>query len=190
MIEKTAFLFAAYILGSVPFGLYLSKLFGAGDIRQKGSGNTGATNAARVGGAKLGAVTLLFDAGKAILAICFAQQLFGAEFGYYTFLAVVLGHCYSVFLKFGGGKGVATLFGGLFASNWMLGLLAAVTWLMVYFITKISGLSALCMLFVTACAGFFILSQTGYIVIVILAIIITIRHKKNIQLLVKGENNG
>ena len=133
--------FVGYLLGSIPFGLLLTRLAGAGDIRKIGSGNIGATNVLRTGRKDLALATLLLDGGKAAIAILIAYllgwrpEIAGA--------AAFFGHCYPVWLKFKGGKGVATFFGGLFALHAPAGLFAAVVWLGSAFITSYSSLSAL-----------------------------------------------
>ena len=128
-----------YLLGSIPFGLLLTRMFGAGDIRNIGSGNIGATNVLRTGRKGLAAATLLLDAGKGAAAVLVAWQ-------YATLFAVALagvgaliGHCYPLWLKFRGGKGVATMLGVSFGFDWRIGLASALVWLLVAKLTKISS---------------------------------------------------
>ncbi len=131
-----------YLLGSIPFGLVLVRLTGGGDIRQIGSGNIGATNVLRTGNKKLALVTLLLDAGKGGAAVLIARhyglndQLAG--------VAAFLGHLYPVWLRFKGGKGVATMLGLYLAWAWPAGLLACLTWAVTAFTFRFSSLAALC----------------------------------------------
>jgi glycerol-3-phosphate acyltransferase PlsY len=155
-VQAVFFILAAiggYLLGSIPFGLVLTRLAGVGDIRQIGSGNIGATNVLRTGRKDLALATLLLDAGKAGAALLLARafaEAFGfsdelqREIGLTAGAAAFIGHCYPVWLNFKGGKGVATFFGVLFAGIWPLGLIAGVTWLAVATIFRYSSLAALC----------------------------------------------
>jgi len=155
------FLLAAiggYLLGSVPFGLVITKAAGLGDIRSIGSGNIGATNVLRTGRKDLALATLLLDAGKAGIALLIArwltdgmheQTLIELTAG----TAAFVGHCFPVWLKFKGGKGVATFFGLLFAGYWPLAMLAGVTWLAIATIFRYSSLAALVAVAITPIAA-------------------------------------
>lgn len=147
-----------YLLGSVPFGLVITKAAGLGDIRAIGSGNIGATNVLRTGRKDLALATLLLDAGKAGIALLIArwltdgmheQTLIELTAG----TAAFVGHCFPVWLKFKGGKGVATFFGLLFAGYWPLALLAGVVWLAIATIFRYSSLAALCAVAITPIAA-------------------------------------
>ena len=145
-----AALIGGYLLGSIPFGLVLTRAAGLGDIREIGSGNIGATNVLRTGRKDLALATLLLDAGKAGAALLIARALAPADsdlrmtLGFVAGFAAFIGHCYPAWLGFKGGKGVATFFGLLFAGIWPLGLLAGVTWLAIAAIFRFSSLAALC----------------------------------------------
>jgi acyl phosphate:glycerol-3-phosphate acyltransferase len=151
-MDVFAFVAAAiggYLLGSIPFGLVLTRLAGLGDIRKIGSGNIGATNVLRTGRKDLALATLLLDAGKAGAALLIARNLWGdqagaSEISYVAGGAAFIGHCYPVWLGFKGGKGVATFFGVLFAGVWPIAVVAGATWLAVAGITRYSSLAALC----------------------------------------------
>ena len=132
---------AAYLLGSVPFGLLLTRLAGGGDIRAIGSGNIGATNVLRTGRKGLAAATLLLDAGKGALAVLLAGWCLRGDPGPVTLagLGAMIGHCFPVWLGFKGGKGVATMLGISFALDWRIGAAAAATWLAITLITRISS---------------------------------------------------
>ncbi|HZF45246.1 MAG TPA: glycerol-3-phosphate 1-O-acyltransferase PlsY [Sphingomonadaceae bacterium] len=132
----------AYLLGSIPFGLLLTRVAGLGDVRQIGSGNIGATNVLRTGNKGLAALTLLLDLAKGAAAVLLVAQLFPGLEGL-TALGVVLGHCFPVWLKFKGGKGVATTAGVCFGIGWPVGLAYAVVWIAMLAITRISSLGGL-----------------------------------------------
>ncbi|MCF6444388.1 glycerol-3-phosphate 1-O-acyltransferase PlsY [Nereida sp. MMG025] len=131
-----------YLFGSIPFGLVMARLFGLGDLRTIGSGNIGATNVLRTGNKLAAFLTLILDAGKAGIAVLIAGQ-FGIIVAMIAGLAAFIGHCYPIWLRFKGGKGVATFFGLLFALAWPVGVGAGATWLAVAAITRYSSLSAL-----------------------------------------------
>lgn len=134
----------AYLLGSVPFGLVITRALGLGDLRQIGSGNIGATNVLRTGNKGAALATLLLDAGKGGIAVVIARALTGAEdAAQLAGFAAFLGHLYPVWLGFKGGKGVATFLGTLLALAWPIGLAACATWLATAFLSRISSLSAL-----------------------------------------------
>ena len=132
-----------YLLGSLPFGLLVTKLAGLGDIRQVGSGNIGATNVLRTGRKDLAVATLLLDSGKGAAAVLVAGALWGPDMALLAGLGTVVGHLFPVWLKFKGGKGVATTLGTLLAINFAVGAGACLTWLAVALIFRISSLSAL-----------------------------------------------
>jgi len=136
-----------YLLGSVPFGLLLTRWSGSGDVRQQGSGNIGASNVLRGGRRALAALTLLADMGKAMPAVWLAQQTHGSAFVPFlpvlAALAAMLGHCFPLWLKFRGGKGVASFLGGLVMLSWPLALLYAALWLAIVLVSRIASLGSL-----------------------------------------------
>jgi glycerol-3-phosphate acyltransferase PlsY len=134
---------AGYLLGSVPFGMVITRVFGLGDLRAIGSGNIGATNVLRTGSKSAAAATLILDSGKGAAAVLLARALAGEDAAQIAGLAAFLGHCFPVWLKFNGGKGVATFLGTLLALAWPLGLAACATWLATAAVTRISSLAAL-----------------------------------------------
>ena len=185
-----------YLLGSIPFGLVITRAAGLGDIREIGSGNIGATNVLRTGRKDLALATLLLDAGKAAAALLLARA--AADFaglsvdvqrqlGLVAGAAAFLGHCFPIWLGFKGGKGVATFFGVLLAGIWPLGLVAGVTWLAVATISRYSSLAALC---AAAIAPIFaVIAQFDWSEIIfslVLAILIFWRHGANIGRLRAG----
>ena len=142
MILLAAALFG-YLLGSVPFGLLLSRVAGLGDIRGIGSGNIGATNVLRTGRKDIAALTLLLDGGKGTLAVVIAAYFGGGAAGLVAGIAAVLGHCTCIWLRGRGGKGVATGFGALLGIAWPVGLASLALWLGTAWLSRFSSLSAL-----------------------------------------------
>jgi glycerol-3-phosphate acyltransferase PlsY len=132
-----------YLLGSIPFGLVLTRLSGAGDIRKIGSGNIGATNVLRTGRKGLALATLLLDGAKGAAALLIVHRLYGEEMALAAGLGAMMGHVFPVWLGFKGGKGVATALGLLLAAAWPVGALACLTWLVVAFAFRFSSLAAL-----------------------------------------------
>lgn len=135
-------LLLGYALGSVPFGLLLTRLFGAGDLRSIGSGNIGATNVLRTGRKGLAVATLLLDSAKGLAVVLIAAKLFPGAQGYAA-VGAILGHCFPVWLRFKGGKGVATMMGVALGLAWPIGLAYALTWVGVLAATRISSLAGM-----------------------------------------------
>lgn len=178
-----------YLSGSVPYGLILGKLAGIGDIRKSGSGNIGATNVLRLGGKKLGAATLLLDGLKAAVPVLIAKQ-FHMDYAVLTALAAFAGHLFPVWLKFKGGKGVATALGICWALMPFLGLLITLTWLGTAMIFRYSSLAALTAFGVAPVitlliGGDYQMAMT----VMILTIVIWARHHQNIRRLWRGEES-
>ena len=182
---------AAYLLGSVPFAMISSKLFGLADPRTYGSGNPGATNVLRSGNKKAALFTLIGDAAKGAVAVIIAQQmeLSVTQIGLVA-LAVFIGHLYPIFLKFKGGKGVATAAGVLLALDPILGLAVAGTWLFVAYVSRYSSLAAV--LAAAAAPIFQILMHGGdgrTLVVGIIAMALIGKHWENIQRLLAGKES-
>jgi len=176
-----------YLLGSIPFGLIFAWLAGAGDVRKIGSGNIGATNVLRTGKRWAAALTLLFDGGKGAAAVLIAYALYGDVAAAFAGLGAFLGHLFPVWLRFKGGKGVATFLGITFALAWPAGLLVAATWLVAAAIWRISSLSAL---IAAALAPLYMLYLGGPLnafLISLLALLIFVTHRQNIARLSRGE---
>ncbi|HSG54699.1 MAG TPA: glycerol-3-phosphate 1-O-acyltransferase PlsY, partial [Paracoccaceae bacterium] len=132
-----------YLLGSIPFGMVLTRAMGLGNLRDIGSGNIGATNVLRTGSKKAAALTLLLDGGKGAVAVLLARAMAGEDAAQIAGLTAMLGHCYPVWLRFRGGKGVATYIGLVLALAWPVGLAVCATWLAVAAIGRTSSLAAL-----------------------------------------------
>ena len=148
MMETSAAILAlvavgAYLLGSVPFGIVITRALGLGDLRKIGSGNIGATNVLRTGNKGAALATLVLDAGKGGIAVALARLVGGPDAALLAALASFLGHLFPVWLGFKGGKGVATYLGTLLVLDWRLGLLACATWAVTAGVTRISSLSGL-----------------------------------------------
>jgi glycerol-3-phosphate acyltransferase PlsY len=177
----------AYGLGSIPFGLILTRLAGAGDIRQFGSGNIGATNVLRTGNKKLAIATLVFDAGKGAAAVLFASHFTDAASTALAAILVVIGHCFPVWLSFKGGKGVATSLAALTALNIQIGGLFVTVWLITAIFSRYSSLSALLAMLACVGAGFILLDDIiMQFAILSLAALVWSRHHANIVRLLTG----
>jgi len=177
----------AYGLGSIPFGLVLTDMAGAGDIRQIGSGNIGATNVLRTGNKKLAVATLICDAGKGAAAVLLAANLVGPDLMAIAGLAVVIGHCFPIWLRFHGGKGVATCLAALAALDLRLGAVFVIVWLVTAFLSRYSSLSALLAMAACVVAGFIMLDDAETkIAILLLGSLVWSRHHANIGRLLTG----
>ena len=174
-----------YLLGSIPFGLVLTRLAGKGDLRNIGSGNIGATNVLRTGSKLLAALTLVLDCLKATAAIVLARQLFGDETAVFAATGALVGHLYPVWLKFRGGKGAATLFGILIALLWQAAIVYAVVWILLLLtirISSVAGMSAAISAPVTAA----ILHSPFLPMLLGFAVLVLWKHRENILRLKRG----
>lgn len=176
-----------YLLGSIPFGLVLTKMFGAGDLRSIGSGNIGATNVLRTGRKGLAVATLLLDGGKGAVAVLIAQALYGPEGAMIAALFSVIGHDFPMWLRFEGGKGVATTLGVLLALSWPAGLLALATWLLVAFTLRYSSLSAIIAFATSPFYMYYFGGESNAVIIFLLACLGIVRHLENIKRLKAGD---
>lgn len=177
----------AYLLGSVPFGIVIARVFGLGDLRKIGSGNIGATNVLRTGNKLAAFLTVVLDAGKGGIAVLVARACVGEDAAQLAGIAAFLGHLFPVWLGFKGGKGVATFLGTLLALSFPVGLAACGLWLVVALLSRISSLSALVATVLSPVAAW-ALGHTELIgLTVLLALIILERHKANIARLLRGE---
>lgn len=178
----------AYLLGSIPFGLVLTRIAGTQDLRKTGSGNIGATNVLRTGRKDLAIATLLLDGGKGAVAVGMASYFGGAQAALFAAVFSVIGHMFPLWLKFKGGKGVATIMGVLLALHPLTGLATAVVWLISAFATRISSLSALIASFCAPGLLYgFTQSQEGAFALSLITTLIWVKHRSNIQRLMKGE---
>ncbi len=190
-------LIAGYLLGSIPFGLILTRLTGAGDLRKIGSGSIGATNVLRTGRKGLAAATLLLDAGKGIVSVLLASWWSGgdAEVIIAAACAAMVGHCFPIWLRFNGGKGVATLLGIDLALDWRILLACALVWLIIARLTKISSLGGMSSAVAAPAAAFalYLFERTGTytfwvkptllvdaIGLAIMAVLVVFQHRANV----------
>lgn len=185
-----AFLLAAavigYLLGSIPFGMLLTRAAGLGDVRQIGSGNIGATNVLRTGNKKLAAATLLCDAFKGTAAVLIANALWGYEASLVAGFFAFVGHLFPVWLGFKGGKGVATYIGVLLGAAPLMMLLFAAIWLITAFVTKYSSLSALVAMLVIPIILWILGPEKTALLVTALSIISWYMHRENIKRLLAG----
>ncbi len=176
----------AYLLGSIPFGLLLAKVFKLGDLRSIGSGNIGATNVLRTGSKKAALATLVLDSGKGAFAVLVANYFLGDTAGQFAALGAFLGHLFPIYIGFKGGKGVATFLGILLALNFWAGLATCATWLAVAVVFRISSLSALIAAVLAPVWLYFLGYPQGVWLAVLLAITIWAKHHANIMRILNG----
>ena len=179
---------ASYLMGSIPFGLILTKIFLKKDIRNIGSGNIGATNALRTGNKLIGYSTLILDIAKAIIPVVYIKVNF-PDLIYFISLCVFLGHVFPIWLKFKGGKGVATYVGILFSINILLGVIFFVSWVIVFLIFKYSSLSSI--IGALSIPIYLLLSNEtdGVVFFTIMFVLIFFTHRENIKRLKNKEEN-
>ncbi len=187
MLTLTVAALLGYLLGSIPFGLVLTRLAGYGDIRKIGSGNIGATNVLRTGNKPLALATLLLDSGKGAIATLAALYLAGEDAALLAAAGSLVGHSFPVWLGFNGGKGVATTLGVLLAAAWPVGVLACLTWLVVALLFRISSLSALVAVGLSPVTAWFLAGPKMALLCVLVTVLVFIRHEANIRRLLKGE---
>ena len=178
----------SYLIGSIPFGFLLIKIFLSKDIRNIGSGNIGATNALRTGNKKIGFSTLILDILKAAITIIFVKFNY-SEFIFISSLCVFLGHVFPIWLKFKGGKGVATYVGILFSINLTYGLISITIWLIVFFIFKYSSLSSIIASLSIPLYLFIFLNSLNLFFFLIMLILIFFTHRENIKRLINKEES-
>ena len=195
-MEQALGFLLGYAFGSIPFGLLLAKAGGMGDIRTIGSGNIGATNVLRTGSKKLAAATLLLDLAKGLVPVLLARVLFDApaampEAAYgpvpLAALGAVLGHCFPVWLKFKGGKGVATNAGVAFGLAWPIGLTYVVIWLAIVYLSRISSLAGMSAVIAASIAAAALGMEAYVPVTAAIAVLVLWLHRSNIGRLVRGE---
>ncbi|MDG1118382.1 MAG: glycerol-3-phosphate 1-O-acyltransferase PlsY [Flavimaricola sp.] len=175
-----------YLLGSVPFGVLITRFLGLGNLREIGSGNIGATNVLRTGNKKAAAATLVLDGGKGALAVLLARAFVPEDAVQIAALAAFVGHCFPIWLGFRGGKGVATFLGILLALWWPLGLTACATWLVVAAVFRYSSLAALMAAGLAPVWAILMGYGVASLLCVALAVLIYLRHSANIARLRAG----
>lgn len=185
MIFDLASVMLGYILGSIPFGLLLSRWAGLGDVRTVGSGNIGATNVLRMGNKTVALLTLLLDGGKGAAAVLIAKLVAPDVFSL-AGVAALVGHCFPIWLRFAGGKGVATLLGVVFAFSWQIGIIAMLVWVAVAILFRLSSLASIVTAFLIPPLLLFFAAPHEMIPSVFMSIVVVLRHSTNIQRLLQG----
>ena len=189
VLDATVVTTLSYLLGSVPFGMILARIMGLGNLREIGSGNIGATNVLRTGNKLAAFLTLLFDAGKGGVAVLIAGAIFGGTAAQIAALCAFLGHLFPVWLKFRGGKGVATFLGIMLALNFWAGFAACMTWLAAAFITRISSMGALAASLSAPLWLYVFGLPEAIFLTLLLAILVWIRHHENIKRILNGQES-
>ncbi len=175
----------SYFMGSVPFGILVTRMAGRGDLRQIGSGNIGATNVMRVGGLRMAGLVWILDMAKAILAVLLGRIIGGDAFGAWCGFAAVVGHCFPIWLKFHGGKGVSCLFGIFLAINPIMFVICGIEWLVVALSTGYSSAGALTVFCVAPVLGFAMNVHVGVALLTMVLLEVWL-HRENIGRLVGG----
>ena len=173
-------LFISYLIGSIPFGFLLTKIFLKKDIREIGSGNIGATNALRTGNKLIGYSTLILDISKAVILLLIIKFNF-SEYLFISSIAVFLGHVFPIWLKFKGGKGVAAYVGILFCINIYLAIIFIIVWFVVFVISKYSSLASMSASLIVPLSSYYLLNDINYYFYIILFLLILITHRENIK---------
>ena len=184
-LETVLALLAGYALGSIPFGLLLTKAAGLGDVRQIGSGNIGATNVLRTGNKRLAAATLLLDLAKGFVPVFLATRFF-PELAGWVALGAVIGHCFPLWLKFKGGKGVATTAGVCFGLAWPIGLAYGLVWIALVGLTRVSSLGGMCAAVAAPIAAYMLQRTDLFPFLIVIAALIVWLHRANIGRLANG----
>ena len=187
-MELFQIIFISYLMGSMPFGFLLAKLFLKIDIREIGSGNIGATNVLRTGNKFIGYGTLILDIVKAVIPVLISKFYF-EEYIYISALAVFIGHVFPIWLKFKGGKGVATYVGILFCINIYLGLVFIISWLIIFLFSKFSSLASILATLVVPVYTLFNNDFENKYFFVIMFILIFYTHKENVKRLINKEES-
>ena len=177
---------ASYLLGSIPFGLVLTRLAGFGDVRNIGSGNIGATNVLRTGNKPLAAATLLLDGGKGAAAVAIGGAYWGPDIAMVAALGSLLGHLFPVWLRFRGGKGAAIGLGILLALAWPVGIAACLTWFAVAVVFRYSSLAALAAFATAPAFAWWLADPQTMEFAAFMAVVIWLKHAGNIRRLVRG----
>ena len=187
-MDITLVILYSYLLGSIPFGLIYAKIAGLGDVRNIGSGNIGATNVLRTGNKQIAAYTLLSDIAKGSIAVLITNKFFN-EYSLLSFLIVYLGHIFPVWLKFKGGKGVATFIGGILITNYILGLVFLITWGVTAKVFKISSLSAIIAFIVTLVTTFVFYDFNLTLLMFFFTVFSIYTHRDNIKRIISGDES-
>ena len=175
-----------YLAGSIPFGILISKVLGLGDLRKIGSGNIGATNVLRTGNKLAALLTLLFDFSKGLCTVLIARQFLGEDAVQVSAASALMGHCFPIWLRFRGGKGVATFLGATIALSFIIGIICCFVWLFVAVVRKMSSLASLTSSASAPIAAIFLNHPNTILLLILLMSIVFFRHKQNIDRIIKG----
>lgn len=175
-----------YLAGSIPFGILISKVLGLGDLRNVGSGNIGATNVLRTGNKLAAFLTLLFDFSKGICAVLIARHFFGEDAGQVSAFSALVGHCFPIWLRFSGGKGVATFLGATIALSLIIGVICCFIWLFIAVLRRMSSLASLTSAASAPIAAIFLNQPNAIILLMLLVGVVFFRHKQNIVRIIEG----
>ena len=187
-MELIIIILISYLMGSIPFGLILTKTFLNKDIREIGSGNIGATNVLRAGNKIVGYLTLILDVLKAIIPIIYIKLNY-PDLIYVSSLSVFLGHVFSIWLKFKGGKGVATYVGILFCINYFLAVIFIISWLIIFFISKFSSLGSILASLIIPIYIFLNSDYNNEYFFIIMFVLILFTHRENVKRLINKEES-
>ena len=187
-MELVLIIAVSYLLGSIPFGLILTKIFLKKDIREVGSGNIGATNVLRTGNKVIGYLTLILDVLKAVVPVLYIKSSF-PELVYISSLSVFIGHVFPVWLKFKGGKGVSTYLGILFSINYVLGIFFVFSWLMIFFVSKYSSLGSILSSLIVPIFIYFNSNYENEYFFIIMFVLILFTHRENVKRLINKEES-
>ncbi len=187
-MELVIIISISYLMGSIPFGLILTKIFLKKDIRELGSGNIGATNVLRTGNKKIGYLTLILDVLKAVVPVLYIKLNF-PELIYISSLSVFIGHVFPIWLKFNGGKGVATYVGILFSINYFFGIIFVVSWLIIFFISKYSSLGSILSSLTIPIFIYFSSTYENEYFFIIMFVLILYTHRENVKRLINKEES-
>ena len=178
-------IFFSYLLGSIPFGILVSKVFGLGNLRHIGSGNIGATNVLRTGNKLAALITLILDGLKGVLVV-FVARFISEDAAITASIFVIIGHIYPVWLRFSGGKGVATFIGAILALSFVTGLLVCFIWIIIALVFRYSSLSAIVSSASAPIGIFLFYDNEALVVTLFMTVLIWYRHKDNIRRLIDG----
>lgn len=176
----------SYLLGSIPFGILLTRMAGIQNLRKIGSGNIGATNVMRTGHKWLGILTLLLDAGKGAAAVIVVSHIYSADFAALAGLGAVIGHIFPVWLSFRGGKGVATTIGVFFTLDWRLGAAVCLVWLLAFAFMRIASVASMLSVVYSPIVAYLISGDITTLLCLTLAVLIIFSHRSNIMRLMQG----
>ncbi len=187
-MDTVLLILLSYLMGSIPFGFILTKIFLKKDIRNIGSGNIGATNVLRTGNKSIGYLTLILDILKAVIPVLYIKFNY-PELVYISSLSAFIGHVFPIWLKFKGGKGVATYVGILFAINYIFGLVFAISWLIIFFISKYSSLGSILSSLLIPIFIFLNSSYENQYFFIIMFVLILYTHRENVKRLINKEES-